>query len=116
MANQSISGIPEGLDQKLVKQVARGKKWGDSDQHRYDIASGAKLGQKGGREMRGDGEGLRTNYAQFQEKKDQGVEFSQRAQGMYDRMGDRIQRQDAKRAAAKERTTNFAAQPKTARG
>ena len=91
--------IPKGLNQEIAKQSMRGSKWGEEDQHRYDIATGAKLGQKGAREIRGDGEGIRTNYAQLQAKKDEGVEFSQRAQGQYDRMGDRIQKIDARQAA-----------------
>ena len=92
--------IPKGLNKKEAKAAMRGKKWGDSDQHRYDIATGAKMGQKQTKELRKNTEGgIRKDYAAMQQKEADGVEFSQRSQNMYDRMGDRIKKIDARKAA-----------------
>ena len=40
MAGQAMQEVPEGLDPKLVKQAAKGNKWGDKDQRRYDKLAG----------------------------------------------------------------------------
>ena len=97
MAGQAMQGVPEGLDPKLVKQAARGKKWGDNDQRRYDKLAGTYIGQKAARDMTEGG--LRQDYAALQEKKESGAEFSQRAENIMQRKGARIDKLDARRAA-----------------
>lgn len=97
MAGQAMQGVPEGLDPKLVKQAAKGKKWGDNDQRRYDKLAGTYVGQKAARDMT-DG-GLKADYAALQEAKASGAEFSQRAENIMERKGKRIEKREARRAA-----------------
>ena len=92
--------IPEGLNQKIAKQSMRGKKWNENDQHRYDIATGAKMGQRQTKELRQNTEGgVRKDYAAMQQKEADGVEFTKRSQNIYNRMGKRVEKIDARQAA-----------------
>ena len=95
-----IQNLPKGLDPELVKQAHRGQGWGEQDQRRYDKLAGTHIGQKAARDMT-DG-GLRQDYAALQAKKESGATFSDRANRIMERKGERIANQDARRAA-KER-------------
>lgn len=92
-----MAGIPKHLDQKAAKAAMRGKKWGEKDQRRYDKAMGTYVGQKQARDP-SEG-GLRQDYAALQAKKEEGAEFSQRAQNIMERKGRRIEKRDARKAA-----------------
>ena len=92
-----IENLPDGLDPELVKQAHRGKGWGAQDQRRYDKLKGTFIGQKAARDMT-DG-GVHEDYAALQAKKDSGAEFSDRANNIMRRKGERVQRIDARRAA-----------------
>ena len=112
MAGQAIQGIPEGLDPKLVKQAARGKKWGEQDQKRYDLLAGDRLNGKGAKDIR-TGEGnLDERIGKLEDMKADGVEFGANAQRHLNSMNKRRDKLDA-RAAAKSRA---AAPPKQAPG
>ena len=89
--------IPKGLDQKVAKASMRGNRWGDNDQRRYDKAMGTFVGQKEALNMT-DG-GLKEDYAALQAKKESGAEFSDRANRIMDRKGQRIQKINARQAA-----------------
>ena len=95
-----IQNLPKGLDPELVKQTHRGQGWGEQDQGRYDKLAGTHIGQKAARDVT-DG-GLRQDYAALQAKKESGATFSDRANRIMERKGERIANQDARRAA-KER-------------
>lgn len=112
MANQRISGVPQGLDPELVEKAGRGRKWGEEDQKRYDVMTGDRLTGKGARKIR-TGEGnLDDRIGKLEAKKEAGVEFGGNAQRHLNSMNKRRDKIDARRAA-KERTTNFAANPQT---
>ena len=102
----AIENLPSHLDPNdpMVKQAQRGKGWGEQDQRRYDKLKGTLVGQKEARDM-SEG-GLRKDYAALAEAKSSGAEFSQRAENIYQRKGDRIARLDArKRAQAAQGST-----------
>ena len=92
-----IQNLPKGLDPELVKQAHRGKGWGEQDQRRYDKLAGTHIGQKAARDMT-DG-GLRQDYAAMQAKKESGATFSDRANRIMERKGERIEMLDARKAA-----------------
>lgn len=99
MAGQAMQGVPEGLDPKLVKQAARGKKWTEQDQKRYDVLTGDRLSGKGAKAIRAGEGNLDERIGKFEAMKADGVELSGRAQSHLDSMNNRRERIDARRAA-----------------
>ena len=95
----AIENLPSHLDPNdpLVKQAHQGKGWGEQDQRRYDKLKGTLVGQKEARNMT-DG-GLRQDYAALQQKKAEGADFSNRADNIMQRKGERIQKIDARKSA-----------------
>ena len=93
-----MASIPQGLNQKAAKASMRGKKWGEQDQHRYDVAMGTKKTGKQVRSMRKE-DGGRAAHEELTQHIEGGGTLGGRAQKQYDRMGNRIQKIDARRAA-----------------
>ena len=93
-----MSGIPKGLNQKAAKAAMRGKKWGEQDQKRYDVAMGNRKTGKQVRSMRKE-EGAQATYDQLTQHIEGGGTLGGRAQKKYDRMGSRIAAREKAKAA-----------------
>ena len=91
----------KGLDPEKAFQALDGGRTFDlkgGDKKRYDNLTGERKGQKHVNEMRKSGN-LRDNHAALTEHLKGGGYLGQRAQQAYARMGDRISRIDARKAA-----------------
>lgn len=90
--------IPKGLNQEIAKQSMKGSKWGERDQHRYDVAMGTKLRGRDVREMKQE-DGLRETVSNVNEFVEGGGTLGKVAQRNYNRMDQRIQKIDNRKAA-----------------
>lgn len=93
-----MASIPQGLDQKAAKASMRGKKWGEQDQHRYDVAMGTKKTGKQVQQMRKES-GAKGAHDELTQHIEGGGSLGARAQKKYDRMGNRIAAREKAKAA-----------------
>ena len=96
----AIENLPSHLDPNdpMVKKAQQGKGWGAQDQARYDAMTGDKKTGSQVRDMRKGGN-FREAHSDLKAHVEDGGYLGGRAQSQYDRMGGRIQKIDARKAA-----------------
>ena len=96
----AIENLPSHLDPNdpMVKKAHQGKGWGAQDQKRYDTLIGSRKTGSQVRDMRG-GNNFREAHSELHDHVKSGGTLGVNAQKQYDRMGNRIQKIDARQAA-----------------